>query len=226
MTPKPVKTLVRTSLIRAGARLGPTNMRRLRSAHSYLDLGSWAGSLPPMVDDRTDLFAMARDRVTGNKPLYLEFGVYEGGSIRWWAENLSDPDAQFIGFDSFEGLPEDWNHERGKGAFAVNGAPAIDDERVSFVKGWFDDTLSGFEVPDHNQLVVNIDCDLYSSTVVVLDRLTQYFRPGTLIYFDELNDRDHELRALREHLGRVGGTMAIKPVGAAQGGVNWLFEIR
>ena len=76
---------------------------------------------------------------------FLEFGVYTGHSIRFWSEMNRDPQSRFIGFDSFEGLPEDWLGNYTKGTFDVGGAvPQIEDERVSFVKGWYQNTLPGF----------------------------------------------------------------------------------
>lgn len=49
----------------------------------------------------------------GNEPLlYLEFGVYNGGSMRAVPSRFSHPQARFVGFDSFEGLPEPWNTQR------------------------------------------------------------------------------------------------------------------
>src|SRR4051794_18834378 len=39
---------------------------------------------------------------------YLEFGVWEGASMRWWAARNTHPDSSFVGFDSFEGLPVNW----------------------------------------------------------------------------------------------------------------------
>lgn len=38
---------------------------------------------------------------------YLEFGVYRGDSIGWWLERLNY-ESNLYGFDSFEGLNEDW----------------------------------------------------------------------------------------------------------------------
>src|SRR6266545_4942707 len=75
---------------------------------------------------------------------YLEFGVYEGVSIRYFAERHRDPESRFVGFDTFSGLPENWR-EFGPGHFDVNGrVPSIKDSRVSFVPGLFQDTLPTF----------------------------------------------------------------------------------
>ena len=49
-----------------------------------------------------------------------------------------------------------------------------------------------------------IDADLYSSTSCVLGRLRNEMPVGTLIYFDEFNDRFHELKAFDEFLTEAG----------------------
>ena len=72
---------------------------------------------------------------------YLEFGVHQGESIRWWVEQNGDPESRFHGFDSFEGLPEDWRSDFRKGHFSTDGkTPDIADERCSFQVGWFHET--------------------------------------------------------------------------------------
>lgn len=227
-SPEGLKDRVRQTLIEVGYRGGAGLHRRLQTVFNYNDLGQWArdtlGTLPPHLPSRFELFEIALGRVTGTAPLYLEFGVYEGGTLRWWTENLTAPDAHFIGFDSFEGLPEQWNKHNPPGTFAVAEIPQFDDPRVSLQAGWFDQTLPGLELPKYDQLIVNIDSDLYSSASFVLRELESALVPGTLLYFDELGDRDHELRALREFMTRTG--IKLEPLGMSRGGIHWLFEVR
>lgn len=223
LDPRPA---VRLALLRAGRHLGPRSLANLRSVLSYLELGNWLETLPagrpaPLATD-TAVFEEALRRVTGRRPLYLEFGVFEGRSMRWWVSNLRNPDARFVGFDSFEGLPEGWRPGTPQGHFATAGPPSIDDPRVSFVAGWFDQTLPGFAIPEHDQLIVNVDSDLYASADIVLRCLEPHLRSGTLLYFDELPDRDHEMRALLESLERSG--KSVSPIAIGKGGVHWLFE--
>jgi hypothetical protein len=173
-------------------------------------------------DERIDTFRDGLARLDAKRPLYLEFGVWQGWSLRWWVEHLDAPGARFVGFDSFEGLPEQWRPDYPPGTFAVDGAPPpIDDPRVSFEVGYFEKTLRGFEMPEHDRLFVNIDCTLYSSTATVLEWLEPHLQAGDLIFFDELPEYDHELRALLEHDQRM--QLRLMPISQARG-YYWLFE--
>lgn len=213
---------IRHGFLRAGQHASPPVLANLRVMLGYVELGAWLG-VPEVFRSKNDLFAEAVRWARG-RVLYLEFGVYRGESLRWWSEHLRDPQARLVGFDSFGGLPEPWRPGLGAGKFRVPCSPAIDDARVSFEVGWFDRTLPTFVPSPHNQLIINVDCDLYSSTDTVLQWAEPHIRPGTLIYFDELPDRDHELLALREHLARSGHE--IEPLGIAGGGLHWLFRYR
>jgi len=76
-------------------------------------------------------------------------------------------------------------------------SPQIDDVRVQFFKGWFEQTLPNYKCPPHDALVLNLDADLYSSTIFALNTMQDAIVPGTYIYFDEFNHRFHELRCLQ-----------------------------
>lgn len=216
----------RRALVAAGARLSPRTLTRFSRALGALDQGRWLAATTQHVENLKDRFAVfdaALERIHGTHPLYLEFGVYRGRTMRYWASHLTTPDARFIGFDSFEGLPEDWQSGAGRGSFSVGTPPQISDPRVSFQTGWFDETLSSFEPPPHDQLIVNLDCDLYSSTMCVLDWLAPRMQPGTLVYFDDLFNRDHQWRALCEWLDGAGAHAV--PLAMARWGHHMLFEI-
>ncbi|MEJ2496910.1 MAG: TylF/MycF/NovP-related O-methyltransferase, partial [Sulfurovaceae bacterium] len=75
-----------------------------------------------------------------------------------------------------------------KETFTTEGhMPSVNDDRVSFVKGLFQDSLPGFLKtfkPD-KQLVIHNDSDLYSATLYVLTYMNNYLVPGTIIIFDE-----------------------------------------
>lgn len=221
------RVTIRRSLLSIGRRLPSRTVADLRSALGYLELGGWlvnqpGAPKPPVFRTREALFAHALSHLRGSRKLYLEFGVYEGASLRWWAENLTDPDARLVGFDSFEGLPEDWRPGHKAGHFRTASPPCIDDPRVSFEVGWFDDTLADYKPPEHDQLIINVDCDLYSSARTVLEWLEPHVEAGTLVYFDELPDRDHEMRAFFESLAASG--RRVTPLGVGGGGLHWLFR--
>jgi hypothetical protein len=121
------------------------------------------------------------EKVRDRAVLYLEFGVFEGASLRFWSRALRNPEARLDGFDSFCGLPEDFdvNGPIVRETFDVGGRiPRIDDPRVRFFKGWFSDTLPEYEVPPHEVLVIVLDADLYSSTRLVLDRFRPWINAG------------------------------------------------
>jgi hypothetical protein len=114
----------------------------------------------------------------------LEFGVYTGNSIFNIRRNL-DPSFKVFGFDTFEGLPEDWkNTPCTKGFFSTNGViPTI--HGVKFFKGLFSDTIPEYKKEVSDIALIHIDCDLYSSTKDVLYGLNDYIKPNTILAFDE-----------------------------------------
>jgi hypothetical protein len=216
----------RRALMAIGGHLSARALTRLTNALGGLEQGRWiaaVGGHVPNLPDRFAVFDEALRRVRGSQPLYLEFGVYRGRTIRYWASHLDLSDARFVGFDSFEGLPEDWQPNAQAGSFSVGKVPEVDDPRISFVVGWFDKTLPTYEPPPHDQLIVNVDCDLYSSSRCVLEWLSPHVRPGTLVYFDDLFNRDHQWRALQEWLN--GSGKSARPVAMARWGHHLLFEM-
>lgn len=114
--------------------------------------------------------------------LFLEFGVASGDTINCIASRTSQ---KVYGFDSFEGLPEDWTGQLPKGAFKQSHLPNVR-ANVELVIGLFDHTISDF-LRYHPEPVafIHIDCDLYSSTKCVFENLGDRIRSGTIIVFDE-----------------------------------------
>ena len=156
--------------------------------------------------ERDQFYRLVYEKAIGSGPMdYLEFGCYRGASMRAWLDIDSHPDSRFVGFDSFEGLPEDWHAQAGKGAFDTRGEPpAIDDPRVRFVKGRFQESLRSFldGFSARAPLLVHLDADLYSSTLFALVTLNP--APGTLLLFDEFGDVLHEFRAFNDYLSAAG----------------------
>jgi len=145
------------------------------------------------------------DLATG---LVAEFGVATGRTINHFARLL--PHRVIHGFDSFEGLPEDWTSRMRKGFFARGNLPQVRANCQLWV-GWFNETLPKFK--EQVQLtrpivLLHVDCDLYSSTKTVLDQLKDNIVSGTVIIFDEYMNYPgwqlDEFRAWQEHCQMYG----------------------
>jgi hypothetical protein len=189
-------------------RLGGTPLAQ-KLAHRAVYLArfwDWCRRNPcPTFPKRFELYGslIVHERLDG--PIdYLEFGVFRGASLRWWVEHVGHPGATFTGFDTFEGLPEDWSHTGlPKGTFSAGGQiPDIPDPRCRFEKGLFQDTLLPF-IERHDlsrRLVVHMDADLYGATLFVLLHLLPRMKPGDLLIFDEFHDYTDEFRAYEDAL--------------------------
>jgi O-methyltransferase len=150
-----------------------------------------------------DFYRYVHNEVCGGSAIdFLEFGVCAGHSITFWSEMNRDPKSRFFGFDSFEGLPEDWTRNYPKGTLSMGGrVPEIDDKRVSFVKGWFQNTLPSFVngFTPRSLLVIHSDSDLYSSTLFTLASLNALLVPGTVVIFDDFSIATHVFRAFADY---------------------------
>jgi len=132
----------------------------------------------------------------------LEFGIGPGGSyIQLASKILEGWSCKLIGFDSFQGLPKEvenvWIRPEWKeGAyshpqsFTENALEymgiTLPDERFKFVGGWFKDTLTKeLQQSIKNVILINVDVDLYVSTVLVLNFIRPLLQKGTIVYFDD-----------------------------------------
>ena len=149
-------------------------------------------------------YCLSRVEVDG---LWAEFGVYKGVSARYLTslKKQLHPDTEeiFYGFDSFEGLPEDWTDQGTRAGQLSAGHKIPQVEGAEFIKGWFKDTVPEF-IKDYSKpcAMLHIDSDIYSSAAEVLDILAHKIIPGTVIMFDELIGYDawemHEYKAFME----------------------------
>jgi len=140
------------------------------------------------------------------KGVFLEFGVYHGLSINLLA---SWTGREIHGFDSFEGLPEDWKEGEPAGSYSTGGKLPSTPANVSLHRGWFTDVLPSFFARlDQPVSLAHIDCDLYSSTRCVLHNLGPHLESGSLLVFDDFlaypGYEQHEFRAAQECF-RVSG---------------------
>jgi hypothetical protein len=153
---------------------------------------------------------------------YAEFGVWQGRTFieAWRVAEKYGVRRRFFAFDSFEGLPELDARDTG-GPFAAGQfkhsreafearlrRSRMPSGAVRIVEGRFEETLSE---PDRIGLdrvaVAWIDCDLYASTVPVLDYLTPRISQGSVLMFDDwftfrASPERGEMRACAEWLER------------------------
>lgn len=196
---------IKENLVRLGRFVPAKCIHYANGILNYLNLGRWfrdqglrvpvrCGNRPSLYDE---IFKSLKEPVS-----YVEFGVFKGDTMRHWSKMLKHSDSSLDGFDSFEGLPEDWG-SLDKELFSVEGKmPVFQDVRVRLFKGWFSDTVPGYlkEFRPNPTLVLHLDADLYSSTIFVLRQFRPFLKPGVVLIFDEFFDREHELKAFNEFL--------------------------
>lgn len=200
---------VRRKLREAVTRYGIDN-ERVDIVRNLPKLRTWQrGRVPvsvPRFENRLRFYDHLQEAVLADEPMdYLEMGVYKGESLSYWSEIHKNPESRFWGFDSFEGLPESWRYVGGvidSSTFDTGGRPPeIDDDRIEFVTGMFQDSVPGFveKFRPRSRLVLHCDADLYSSTLYALTQFDRFLVPGSVVLFDEFASVMDEFAALRDY---------------------------
>ena len=238
------RTLRLTELLRVIVRFLPARLQRAISV-ARINLRARLGEVDELhtVVPEAELEARFREvlrelkRANAGNGIgdYLEFGVYVGTSMACMHRALVQEaldDVRMFGFDSFEGLPPMTGDEdtasyglwtRGQYRAPLQTARAnlaskgVDMERVTLVKGWFEDTLTP-ELAERHRLdkagVIMIDCDLYTSAKTALEFCAPLIRDRAVILFDEwfpatvAADNAGERRAFAEFLAAHPGLSA------------------
>jgi Macrocin-O-methyltransferase (TylF) len=137
----------------------------------------------------------------------LEFGTEKGSAFKkmlYATQHLHMSDCVTVhAFDSFEGMPGSADRkDRGivfeEEAWAKGELKGNYEELASFCakhynnyvihKGYFQETLTEeflSSLGTHLPILIWIDCDYYSSTRTVMERLIPYIPNGCVVYFDE-----------------------------------------
>jgi hypothetical protein len=156
--------------------------------------------------------------------LWLEFGVFNGGTLNRISKYTSN---LVFGFDSFEGLNNEWDRIEmngvtyPKGAFSLGGNMPKMNENVVLIKGWFSDTLPEF-MNNHDEKIMfmHIDSDIYESAVDILNCTKRKIANGCIIVFDELvgykNFENNEWKALWEFV--TNNNITFEWIGGNDGG--------
>jgi hypothetical protein len=164
-----------------------------------------------MISKRDELHKWVIEYVLSKKDiagLFVEFGVYKGISINLFAKHLAKHNLSITGFDAFEGIEENWDTDRLRGRYSLQGVVPQVEPNVYLKVGWVQDTLPLY-MQENNGLqfrFIHLDMDTYTPTRFVLDLLVPNLQKGTVILFDELHGyphwRAHEFKALQETLPR------------------------
>ena len=159
----------------------------------------WVLSLkeqPSLHFNRWSIFDLAVSLSDRSRPFY-EFGVWMGDSFRYLMKSYK----KGFGFDTFEGLPEDWRSVP-KGSYSSFGK-VPDTPGGEFIVGDFDKTLPSFFASERPiAALINLDADLYASTLSALKNARSVIDEQTVIIFDELiinqDWQQDEFKALNE----------------------------
>lgn len=153
-----------------------------------------------------------QDEILGD---YLEFGVFDGWSLRTMVDIKMQLklNMRLFGFDSFKGFPDTNNEQYPEGDMAFDYNQIVKkfprnwlNDKIHLVNGFFKDSLTS-ELMREKKLekaaIINIDCDVYQSAKEALDFCTPLIQMGTILIFDDWflfkgNPQDGEQRAFYE----------------------------
>jgi hypothetical protein len=161
---------------------------------------------PRTVISTLKCFAWLQERNLLEGTDYFEFGIFRGFNlwmIQAYANAMGVRDMRFAGFDSFMGLPEVTDIDKG-GPFQAGDFSAyreevethfrrygVDWEKTLLIEGYYDKSLNDETIRKHKlrqcSLCV-VDCDLYASTVPVLAFVRPLLTDPGIIFFDDWED--------------------------------------
>lgn len=136
------------------------------------------------------LLEEVRDLPAGD---YCECGVYQGDSARFIAGMMAPGTVLFL-FDSFRGhpapgefdMPE--HHPEGRYSDTTSDLVRKKVPDAILIGGFFP---RGFDLVAHRTFrFVNVDCDLYESTKLVIDFFKHRMVPGGIMRFDDYGAYD------------------------------------
>ena len=121
--------------------------------------------------------------------IFMEFGVYKGGSTRIFSEHMASTDKLYC-FDSFEGLSHDWKGRSfTKGHFKLEKhlIPKFENN-VELIIGLVEETLENLLKKINSKIsFVHIDLDGYESTSFVLNKIKSRLLRGCILLFDQIH---------------------------------------
>ena len=152
------------------------------TTNSMLSSFAWLLSLdekPVLGFNRWSMFDLAARLSNKNRPCY-EFGVWTGKSIKY----LMNFFPSGYGFDTFDGLPEDWGTVPRGSYSSFSVIPKI--RNVEFIPGEFSKSLPRFFAKKRQAAgLINFDADTYASTFCALSHCSAVIDEETTLIFDE-----------------------------------------
>jgi hypothetical protein len=169
--------------------------------NSYSNFKKYFNKAIFLKDKKIKDYAIKKALENKQDGVFLEFGVYKAKSINYFSQFLGIK--IIYGFDSFQGLREDWAGTQAlKGTFDLKGMAPKTKSNVVLIKGWIQDTLPDFLNNIKTINFIHMDIDTYESTYFVLKNIKPYLNNGSIIIFDELYNyigwEENEYRALTE----------------------------
>ena len=157
-------------------------------------------------DIRKYSISKALNNSNNSDNLFLEFGVYKGDSINLFGKFLQQHNRQIYGFDSFDGLEEEWNMNDYNpiGRFSLNKKSPKVVKNVNLITGKVQNTLEKFleDKKDKKIIFAHMDMDTYTPSTYTLSKIKPFLCKGSVILFDEFygfpNWQHHEYKAFTE----------------------------
>ena len=169
------------------------------------------------------------EQVVGIEGSIVECGVWRGGMIAGIASIFGLKRSYYL-FDSFEGLPAaaeidgiaaiKWQSEKDSPLYFDNCKAEMEfaekamalslssTEKVFYVKGWFNETLTT-ENFNENISLLRLDADWYESTMTCLEFFFPKVVPGGLIIIDDYHMWEGCSKAVHDYLSRNNCTERI-----------------
>jgi O-methyltransferase len=158
----------------------------------------------------------------------VECGTWKGGMIAGIAEVLGDTNRTYFLFDSFEGLPLakiidgesaiNWQNNKESEAYYDNCSADIlyakeamrlsRVKNVQIIKGWFNQTLPGFN-KNNRIAILRLDGDWYESIMECMEYLYPYVVKNGLVIIDDYYIWDGTSRAIHNYLAKINSTSKI-----------------
>jgi O-methyltransferase len=165
-------------------------------AGDYLEFGVWQGDSFTKVYHFLSRLRADHDAWLNRRPTHAS----QTGSASPEYDGWRNWKVRFLAFDSFEGLPEpdqqEIPEEWVKGGYACSeenfkrnlASDGVNLGDVITVPGYYDKTLNNDtkkKLGLRHASIVHIDCDLYESTIVALNFVTDLLVQGSVIVFDD-----------------------------------------